>query len=228
MTKKRYERNIPALSAAECALLREKRVAIIGCGGLGGYLIELLCRAGVGHIRAVDGDVFDESNLNRQLLSERALIGRSKAEAAAERVWCIDPGCELESVTAWLDENNAGELISGCDVVLDGLDNIPARRVLAAACVKAGVPYVYGAISGWMAQAAVSLPGDGLINALYPENTEIRDKSALSFTPALCASMQAALCVKLLTGRPVERGALYYFDLMNMEFETVKLKTGGA
>lgn len=224
MIEKRYERNIPALTAEECALLRAKRVAVIGCGGLGGYLIELLCRAGVGHIRAVDGDVFDESNLNRQLLSEPGLIGRSKAEAAAERGRRIAPDCGLEAVNAWLDENNASKLISGCDVVLDGLDSISARRVLATACRETGAPYVHGAISGWVAQAAVSMPGDGLIDTLYPENAEIRNKSALSFTPALCASMQAALCVKLLTRRPVECGTLYYFDLLNMEFETVKLR----
>lgn len=224
----RYERNLPALSEEECELLRGKRVAVIGCGGIGGYLIELLSRIGVGHIRAVDGDVFEESNLNRQLFSERELIGCSKAEAAEARVKRINPGVEIEAVSAWLNETNAARFISGCDAVLDGLDNIPARRVLAAACTEAGVPYVYGAISGWIAQAAVSLPGDGLIDALYPENARLQDKSALSFAPALCASMQAALCVKLLTGRPVESGTLYYFDLLNMELETVKLKTGEA
>ncbi len=227
-TEKRYERNIPALSVAECELLRDKRVAVIGLGGLGGYLVELLSRVGVGHIRAVDGDLFEESNLNRQLLSERELIGCSKASAAAARVRRIAPDIEVEAVAAYLKENNAGELISGCDIILDGLDNIPARRVLAAACAEAGLPYVYGAVSGWAAQAAISMPGDGLIDALYPENAVARDKSALSFAPALCASMQAALCVKLLAGRPVKSGTLYYFDLMNMELETVKLKKGGA
>lgn len=224
MIEPRYERNIPALSAAECALLRAKRVAVIGCGGIGGYLVELLSRVGLGHIRAVDGDVFDESNLNRQLLSHRGLIGCSKAQAAAERVRQIDPAADVEAVVRCLEEGNALELISGCDAVLDGLDNLPSRRVLAAACEKAGLPYVYGAISGWMAQAALSLPGDGLVEALCPENTGICDKSVLSFAPALCASMQAALCVKLLTGRPVDSGRLYYFDLLNMEFETVKLR----
>ena len=67
--ERRYERNIPALSDQECRLLRSKRVAVIGCGGIGGYLIELLARIGVGYILAVDGDVFDESNFIRQLLS---------------------------------------------------------------------------------------------------------------------------------------------------------------
>ncbi len=219
----RYARNIPALTEAECALLRTKKVAVIGCGGLGGYLIEYLSRVGIGNIRAVDGDVFDETNLNRQLLSQVSLLGNSKAEAASARVSRINPDVTVESVHAFLDEHNAAELISGCDAVLDALDNIPARKALAKACADAGIPYVYGAISGWVAQAAVSMPEDHLLNTLYPGNIVIRDKSVLSFTPALCASMQAALCVKLLTGRPVETGKLFYFDLLNQEFETIPM-----
>ena len=221
--ERRYERNIPALTEAECALLRTKRVAVIGCGGLGGHLVELLTRLGIGAIRAVDGDVFEETNLNRQLLSEPALLGKSKAVAAADRVQRIDPQVQVESVCAFLDADNAASLVAGCDAVLDALDNIEARKILSAACSAAGIPYVYGAISGWVAQAALSLPGDGLVEKLYPEGTVIRDKSVLSFVPSLCASMQASLCVKALTGRPVEHGVLYYFDLLHQEFETIPL-----
>ena len=221
--ERRYERNIPALSDQECRLLRSKRVAVIGCGGIGGYLIELLARIGVGYIRTVDGDVFEESNFNRQLLSEQPLMGRSKAKAAQARVQRINPRIEVEPVSAYLDNNNASEIVSGCDLVLDALDNIPARRILAAACAEVGVPYIHGAISGWVTQVAISMPGDGLIDVLYPEGVSFRDRSVLSFAPSLCASVQAALCVKMLIGRPVETGVLYYFDLLNQEFETIKL-----
>lgn len=106
---------------------------------------------------------------------------------------------------------------------MDALDNIPSRKILAAACKKASIPYIYGAIQGWVAQAAISLPGDHLIDTLYPEEIEITDKSVLSFTPALCASMQTALCVKRLLGRSVETGTVYYFDLLNQEFETIPM-----
>ena len=219
----RYERNIPALSEQECILLHKKKVLVAGCGGLGGHIIELLARIGVGSIIAVDGDVFDPSNLNRQLLSEMELLGTSKAEAAKARAARINPDVRLQAVNAFLTEENAAELISGCDAVIDALDSIPARRMLAKACSETGIPYVYGAIRGWAAQAAVSMPGDRLIERLYPENLTISDKSVLSFTPALCASMQTALCAKLLCSRPVEGGTLYYFDLQDMEFETIPM-----
>lgn len=219
----RYERNIPALSEQECSLLQQKKVLVAGCGGLGGHIIELLARIGVGGIICVDGDTFDESNLNRQLLSETALLGTSKAEAAKARIARINPDVQVKIVSSFITEENAAELISGCDAVIDALDSIPARRMLAKVCSDAGVPYVYGAIRGWVAQAAISMPGDGLIERLYPENVTTSDKSVLSFTPALCASMQAALCTKLLCGRPVEGGKLYYFDLQDMEFETIPM-----
>ena len=219
----RYARNIPALTEAECLLLQEARILVVGCGGLGGHIIDQLARIGIGHLRVVDGDVFEESNLNRQLLSSVPLLGISKARAAAAHIARVNPSITVEAAECFLTEDNALDLLSGCDMVLDALDNIPSRRILAAACTKTGIPYIFGAIQGWVAQAAVSMPGDHLIHRLYPQEIEIRDKSVLSFTPALCASMQTSLCIKLLTGRSVETGTVYYFDLLNQEFETIPL-----
>lgn len=219
----RYLRNIPALSEEECNLLRHKRVLIVGCGGLGGNLISILIRIGVGKLRIVDGDVFEATNLNRQLFSSVPSLGKNKAQAAAQIAGNINPDVNIDVVTEFLTEENASVLLKDCDIAIDALDNIPGRRLLAAACEKAGIPMVYGAISGWVAQAALSMPGDKLIETLYPADTVVRDKSVLSFTPALCASMQASLCVKHLIGRPVDSGTIYYFDLLNQEYETIHL-----
>jgi len=219
----RYGRNLPALTEEECLLLQKRRVLVVGCGGLGGHIIDQLARIGIGFLRVVDGDVFEESNLNRQLLSSVPLLGAGKAGTAAEHIARVNPDIAVEAVAEFLTEKNASELLENCDIVLDALDNIPARKILASACAEAGIPYVYGAIQGWVAQAAVSMPGDHLIDMLYPEDIKIQDKSVLSFTPALCASMQTSLCVKLLTGRAVETATIYYFDLLNQEFETISM-----
>lgn len=219
----RYERNIPALSEEECNNLLGKRVLVVGCGGLGGHLIDMLARIGVGMLRVVDGDVFEPSNLNRQLLSEVPLLGVSKAKAAAAKISRVNPEISVEAVDSFLTEKNVRRLLLFCDVVLDGLDNIESRRILAKECERAGVPYIYGAVNGWVAQAAISMPGDHLVEKLYPEGSVLKNKSVLSFTPALCASMQVSLCVKLLTGRQVETGKLYYFDLLNQEYETIPM-----
>ena len=219
----RYARNIPALSDSECTSLQKKKVAVIGCGGLGGHLVEFMARIGIGELVVVDGDHFERTNLNRQLLSETDAIGKSKAYTAADRVHRINPDVKVSVHHTLLTAENADDLISGCDAVLDGLDNIASRKILKQSCAKAGIPYIFGAISGWVAQAAISLPQDNLIDILYPEHTIITDKSALSFTPALCASMQTALCVKLLTGRAVQTGTIYYFDLLNQEYEVIPI-----
>lgn len=221
--KARYERNVPALTEAEWETLRRKRVLVVGCGGLGGHLIEMLARIGIGSLRVVDGDVFEPSNLNRQLLSEISTLGLSKAKAAAARVNRVNPEVAVEAVVAEMTEVNVHELVQGCDAVLDGLDNIESRRVLAGACTRAGIPYIYGAVNGWVAQAAISMPEDHLVDILYPKDVVIKNKSVLSFTPALCASIQVSLCVKLLVGRAVETGTVCYFDLLNQEFETIPM-----
>ncbi len=219
----RYRRSVPALSEEECALLKTKRVLIVGCGGIGGHLLDQLLRIGVGTIRICDDDVFEPSNLNRQLLSDMTTMGISKAEAAVLYCQRVNPEAMLEHSAVRMTCENVSELIRDCDAVLDGLDNVESRKILARACAQAKIPYIFGAIQGWTAQAAVCMPGDTLMDTLYSENAVIQDNSVLSFTPALCASIQTALCVKLLTGRPAKFGKLYHFDLLNLEFDTISL-----
>ena len=89
--EERYIRNLGALTEKECTLLHTKTVFVAGCGGLGGYLIEMLLRLGVGTIRAADGDTFEASNMNRQLLSSPSSLGQPKAEAAAARAALVNP-----------------------------------------------------------------------------------------------------------------------------------------
>ena len=219
----RYERNIPSLTEAESELLRTKKVAVIGCGGLGGYIIEQLARLGIGTIRIVDGDVFEESNLNRQLFSDVTVLGKPKTEVSQARIAAVNPDVKVEALHGYLEEDNALEFLRGCDAVVGALDNIYTRRVLEKTCEKLNIPYIYGAIHGWVAQAAVDMPGQRLIEKMYPEGSTFKDKSSLSFTPGLCASLQTALCVKLLVGRPVQTGTIFYFDMLEQEFETIPL-----
>ena len=219
----RYERNIPSLTEAESELLRTKKVAVIGCGGLGGYIIEQLARLGIGTIRIVDGDVFEESNLNRQLFSDVTVLGKPKTEVSQARIAAVNPDVKVEALHGYLEEDNALEFLRGCDAVVGALDNIYTRRVLERNCEELGIPYVYGAIHGWVAQVAVDMPGQRLIEKMYPQGAAFKDKSSLSFTPGFCASMQTALCVKYLVGREVQSGTIFYFDLLNQEFETIPM-----
>ena len=191
----RYSRNIPSVSEAEQEALARKRVLVAGCGGLGGCLIEYLARMGVGEITAVDGDVFEPSNLNRQLLSQE-----------------------------FLDAHNADGLVRGQDLVLDALDNAGARLILEDACACQGVTIVHGAIQGWFAQAAVAPPGAGVLHRLYASPAAPVEKTSLPFTPAFCAAIQAAEAVKLLCGRPSAlEGKLLLADLRRMDWDLLPL-----
>ena len=219
MIDKRYQRNIPSLSEEECALLAEKRVCVIGCGGLGGYVLEHLARIGVGHITAVDGDVFDESNLNRQILSSEALIGTPKADAVARHIGEINSMIQVHPVNCFLTEENAEELIMGHDLVIDALDSPAARIILSAACTKQGITMIHGAVSGWNGQVTVIRPGSRFMENLYQGAEPDQSPSTLSFTPAVAASIEVAEAVKVLCGRPTQLDSnMLFFDLLTGDF----------
>ena len=149
----RYSRNLPALSRQEQELLHKKRVLVAGCGGLGGYITENLLRLGIGHITAVDGDSFDVSNLNRQLLATEATIGKSKAEAAKERATLVNPSVEFMAIGKYITPENAADTIAGHNIVIDALDSVSARLLLEDACAQGGytarstAQYAAGAVS---------------------------------------------------------------------------------
>ena len=219
-----FSRNLPTLTEAEQTALAEKRVFLAGCGGLGGFVSEFLVRAGVGHITAADCDRFSPTNRNRQLLSLESTEGRSKVRSAAARARDIHPGVDFRPVEARLDSENLPALLAGCELAMDALDNVPARLALEDACAAAGIPLVHGAVQGWAAQAAVALPGSGLLHTLYAGAAGKTDSSVLSPVPAMCAAVQCAEAIKLLLGRPSElAGKLLLMDLRGMDFTVIEL-----
>lgn len=227
--EKRYERNMTAISREENELLRGKRVCVAGCGGLGGGVIEGLARLGVGYIRAVDGDVFDETNLNRQLLSKEKNIGMSKAEEAVCRIGEINSHVEAEAVQCFIDSGNAADIVRGVDAVIDALDNPEARIILEEACESAGIPLIHGAIGGWNGQVAVVMPGDRLMKTLYGgcAGGEIREADVETgnpyFTPAVVSAIQVAETTKVLTGREgALKNSLLMIDLLHHQYEIVE------
>lgn len=219
MIDQRYQRNIPSLSEKDCELLENKKVCVIGCGGLGGSILEHLARIGVGHITAVDGDVFDVSNLNRQLLATEALIGTPKAAAAAKHIGKINSLVNVQTVNDFLTEENADAMIEGHDLVIDALDSPAARIILAAACRKQDITLIHGAVSGWNGQVAVIRPGSRLMENLYQGVEPDPSPSTLSFTPAVAASIEVAEAVKMLCGKPTQlENNMLFFDLLTGDF----------
>lgn len=225
--KDRYNRNMNTLSLAENERLRSFKVCVIGCGGLGGYVIELLGRLGIGTITAVDGDVFDATNLNRQLLSSEELLGTSKAMAAQERMKKVNSDVTVNPVQAFVTEDNCSEIIRGHDIVVDALDNMTTRRLLEQNCENQSIPLIHGAIAGWYGQVSTIMPGDRTLQKIYPPNENKGAETELgnpSFSPALVAAVEAAETVKVLLGRgETLNKKLLTIDLLNQEYETFDL-----
>ncbi len=225
--KNRYSRNIPALSCEDMDKLINSRVLVAGCGGLGGYVIEYLARIGTGSLTVVDGDVFTESNLNRQLLCTSGNIGSPKAIAAAERVRLIDPSISVTPVCEYLTEVNAPALLDGADIIIDCLDSIESRLMLEGAAADAGIHMVHGAIRGWDLQAMLIPPGSGLLSSIYAGMSEGSTMTSLSFTPAACAALEVSLAVRYLCGHDVpSEGTLYAGSLRDLRLWPIDLTSG--
>ncbi len=224
----RYQRNRKTISAAEQLTLFRSRVVVIGCGGLGGYILEELARLGVGQLVAVDNDVFEEHNLNRQLLATISTLGRFKAEVAAERIASINPSVEIVPVKEAFTGENGERLLAGSQVVVDALDTIGARLLLSSVCGKLAIPLVHGAICGWFGQVSTQFPGEDTLGKLYLRCTEDRGMEKIygnpSFTPAAVASLQTAEVCKILLGRgSLLRERVLCINLLAMEVDELQL-----
>jgi len=222
----RYSRNIATLSIEENDSLAHKKICVIGCGGLGGYIIEMIGRLGVGHIIAVDGDVFEESNLNRQILSDTEVLGVKKALMAQQRMAKVNPLVDVMPVTERLTLANGKQILSGADVVVDALDNIESRLILEELCEELNIPLVHGAIAGWYGQVSTILPGDRLLKRFYASKDQQGAEKKYgnpAFTPALVASIEVSEVLKLLIGRgEVLSRKMLLIDLLRHEYDVVE------
>ena len=221
MLQERYIRNAAAISPEECGRLHDSAVAVIGCGGLGGYVIEILGRLGIGHIRAVDGDCFEPSNLNRQLLATEENLGSLKAQAAADRMSRVNHLVTVEAVPQMLNQDNAASLLQDMDLVIDALDCRESRMILQEAAKASSIPLVHGAVAGWYGRITTVFPGDDTLSRLYPAAKKSGAEKVLgtpSFAPPLIASLQVSEAVKVLLhkGEPLCNQYLYIDLLSNM------------
>jgi molybdopterin/thiamine biosynthesis adenylyltransferase len=220
----RYERNIGAITETEQEILKTKRAAIVGSGGLGCYSAEFMVRMGIGHLTLIDGDSFITSNLNRQLNSMAINIGKNKATETKRILLMVRTDLSVDAVDVFLTEENAKELLKSHDVIIDALDNIKTRLLVEKTADSLGIPLVHGAVEEWSAQVSTIFPGDFTLSMLYQTDRESKKPSVLSFTPAFCASLQASEAVKVLLGKEnVLRKKLLTADLRDDSFEIIEL-----
>lgn len=224
----RYQRNRQMISTAQQRQLFRNTVAVVGAGGLGGYILEQLARLGVGRIIAIDPDIFEEHNLNRQLLSSPANLGRIKVEVAAERIAEVNPAVTLRPVRALIGKENGPALLAGADCVVDAVDNVTARLDLEEICEQLQIPLVYGAIGGWYGHVGTVYPGERSLQKIYRHwqgGKGIEQQLGNpSFTPAVVASFEVAEACKVLLGQGrLLRNRQLGINLLDMEIEEIPL-----
>lgn len=231
MNVERYQRQIvlPDFGAEGQQKLLDARVVVIGAGGLGVPVLQYLVGMGVGNIRIVDGDEVALSNLQRQVLYATKDVGKKKALVAKERLLAMNPEVDIEAVTEMLTLENAKQLISDSDLLVDCTDSIEARYLINDTCVPLGIPFVYGALYKHEGHVSVfNYQGSPGYRDVYPDDSAKVDNcneiGVLGVLPGIIGTYQAMEAVKLLTGigQPLV-GKLLVVDAINTEHHVFEL-----
>ena len=234
----RYSRHliIPDLGVDGQKRLKNAKVLVIGAGGLGSPALLYLAAAGVGTIGIVEFDEVDESNLQRQVIHGQADVGRPKADSARDSILEINPLVTVNTHKVRLDNDNAIELFSAYDLIVDGTDNFATRYLVNDAAVLAGKPYVWGSIYRFEGQASVFWEDapDGLglnYRDLYPEAPppgmvpSCAEGGVLGILCASIGSIVGTEAIKLITGiGETLLGRLMVYDALDMRYRTIKLR----
>ena len=223
----RYRRQIMIPGFGEKAQLRLKRATalIAGLGGLGSPLALYLAAAGVGHLKLVDMDNVELSNLNRQILHWDEDVGKSKVNSASQKVQRVNPTTRVEGLNLTIDDKNVFELAKNCDVILDAMDNFAVRYLLNAAAIARRVPLIHGAVYGYEGRLASVVPGKtACLECIYPHAPPREVFPVLGTTPGVIALLQATEAIKLLTGTGVVlENEMLIYDGEFMNFDKVRV-----
>ncbi len=230
----RYSRHLilPEVGMEGQLKLKNSSVLLVGTGGLGAPLGLYLAAAGVGRIGLVDFDVVDFTNLQRQVIHGTKDVGRKKLDSAADKMSDINPHVQLERHEVALTSENALEIISKYDIVVDGTDNFPTRYLVNDACVLLKKPNVYGSIFRFEGQSTIfAYPGGPCYRCLYPEPPppglvpSCAEGGVLGILPGLVGMIQATETVKLIMGiGDLLVGRLVLYDALNLRFRELKLR----
>lgn len=224
----RYLRNRSSLSDQEQILLSESEVAVIGAGGLGGHVILLLARLGIGRLVIIDQDIFDETNLNRQVMCTTDNIGEPKVSESAKSIHLINPAVEL--VSRYMKLKPDSEDIGSSNVLVDALDNDSDRLILGDLAAELGKPLVHGAVAGFEGHIMTIMPGDKGLSLLYSNEEhsapQERAESILGtpvISPCTIGSFMTMEVVKLLLNKKSTfRNMMVHIDLMNGSLSNFK------
>jgi molybdopterin/thiamine biosynthesis adenylyltransferase len=223
--KERYSRQI-LIPGWDQERLKQATVLIVGLGGLGSASALYLAAAGVGRLRICDGDTVERSDLNRQTLYSESSLGLFKVEEAGQRIAALNPSVVVEKFNVFLDSQNAGKLTEGCQVIVDGLDSLESRFILNRESFRQRIPFVFGAVHGWLGYAGFFHPPEtSCLACLLRPDLYRPDRVPVSgVTPGTIGLFQAGEVIKWILGlHPPLLGRLLIYDGTDLSFEIVSL-----
>ncbi len=199
ITPLRYKRNQSTINIENQLKLLNSHVAIVGCGGLGGHVAEILTRIGVGNLTLFDFDIFEEHNLNRQNFSNYTNLGKQKVLVVKEALETINPSLHVKAFVKKFDPFKDTNMLYGINVVIDALDNPKTKLELAFTCKEKNIAFVHGAIAGMTGQFTTC----NTLENLYKDGGYGIEKSVgnPSFSVTFAASIQSAEVIKILLNR---------------------------
>lgn len=201
--RERYDRQIMIGEIGEEGQekLKRSRVVIAGAGGLGSPIAIYLTAAGIGMIRMIDHDQVTLSNLNRQILHWEEDIGRKKVDSARTKLRNLNSEVEIEAVAETITEGNVSQLVDGCDVIVDAMDNLPTRYILNRCAIEKNIPFFHGAVNGFGGRVLTIIPGEtACLRCMYRGPVPQEKFPVIGVAPAVIGSIQATEVIKYLVG----------------------------
>jgi len=223
ITPKRYQRNQSSITPEAQRKLLHTHIAIIGTGGLGGHIAEILTRIGIGQLTLFDPDQFEEHNLNRQNFCTLETLGKPKVTVVKEALERISPTIQIEAYIQQFDPKNDFSLIEQCDLIIDALDTPQTKLQLAKLCQDKQKPFVHGAIGGFAGQIATNTTLEKLYPTDHPDGAE-HTLGNPAFNVTFLASLQASEATKHILGLGESlTGECMVTDLLYNDFEKLPL-----
>ena len=220
----RFARNKQSITDTQQEQLAQEKVLVVGCGGLGTHVLEGLARIGIKQLGFCDYDVFEVSNLNRQLNATEATIGKSKALMANERIKSINSEIKTKVYTDKYPSSTILDDLPGYDLVIDCLDSIATRKQLEVDCLKLGKTLIYGTIAGHYGYFGV-ITKDNQLMAMQENQDDGVEKQLGNpyYIVATVASMQVMLAVRVLLDQAYHRNGFYVIDLADLSIDKIEL-----
>jgi molybdopterin/thiamine biosynthesis adenylyltransferase len=231
--KLRYNRQIiiPEIGEAGQQKIKGAKVFVAGIGGLGSISSYYLTAAGVGHLKIVDKDKVDCSNLNRQIIHWSDNIGEWKSNSGVRKLKSLNPNCSIEAIHVEITEDNCLDLIGDCSAIVDAMDNMKTRRILNAASIKKEIPFVYGGVNQLDGIASTFIPGKTpCLECVFPgDRPESAPPGILGPAPGVIASIQVIEAIKIIVGMDgLLTGRLLFFCGYDMTFREFKISRDPA